>query len=282
MTNYIQLPDVRIQPPREDLENGLEPLGKVLLYSKGIAVKEGRVRAGHFGIPEDDKLFDLGNAIDLVPLARRLKAVDTTNADAVTTVYDCHSPEFNRIFAQYWKGDDNCMCGTSFLIFERSSHRFLEFFCGIKNTHAEAGDLTPCLPLTAADIDCQAKYYGRDVSRLVPHGPQPLTLKSRRIKKGSYSGYAPLVTECLVPFTDLPSPNDMIKEIQRFIDESRAEWWRRLLAPFRNNQRPNGKAEPSRPTSAHQRKQTTPRPTVNWRSGTECGTRQQRETPRRS
>jgi len=234
MTNYIQLPDVKIQPPREDLGNSLEPLGKVLLYSKGIAVKEGRVRAGHYGIPEDERLFDLGNAIDIVPLARRLKAVDTTNVDAVITVYDCDSPEFKRIFAQSWERDGNCMCGTSFLIFERSSHRFLEFFCGTKSTRAEAGEFTPFLPLTSADIDCQAKYYGRDVSRLVPHGPSPLTLRSRRIKKGSYSGYAPVVTECSVPFTDLPSPNEMVKEIQRFFDESMAEWWTQLLSRFQN------------------------------------------------
>lgn len=248
MTKHIRLPNVITQLPGEDLEVSLtEPLGKLLLYSKGIAVKERRVRTGHYGIPEDENVIDLGNAIDIVPLARRLKALDMNNVDGVITLYDFESPEFKRIVSQSYERDGGCMYGTSFLIFERSRRRFLEFFCGTKSTRPEAGKISPFLPLTAADIDFKAKY-GCDVSRLVPHGPQPLTLKSRQVKKGSYSVYAPVIEHCSTPFTDLPSPNDMAKEIQTFIDEAfPAHWWTRRTSHFQDKQREKGTAKPPPP-----------------------------------
>ena len=83
----------------------------------------------------------------------------------------------------------------SFLVFERGTGRFLEFFCGSKSTRSEAKKLYPFLPLTTADIARQ-QAAGNDVDGLEPHGPLPLTLKSRLVEKGTYSWHVPVVVKC--------------------------------------------------------------------------------------
>ena len=72
---------------------------------------------------------------------------------------------------------------------------FLEFFCGNKSSRSEAKKVYPYLPLTQADIDAKAAS-GDDVSDLEPHGPLPLTLKSRLVEKGTYSWHVPVVVKC--------------------------------------------------------------------------------------
>ena len=55
------------------------------------------------------------------------------------------------------------MYGTSFLVFERTTGRFLG------TTRPTAGDIAVFLPLTQADIDRKAAG-GADVSQMEPHG----------------------------------------------------------------------------------------------------------------
>ena len=109
------------------------------------------------------------------------------------------------------------MYGPSFLVYERSTNRFLEFFCGTKSTRSEAKKVYPFLPLTAADIARQ-KAAGNDVAGLEPHGPLPLTLKSRLVEKGTYSWHVPVIVKCAQPFPKLPSKDQIVKEITRFIN----------------------------------------------------------------
>ena len=81
--------------------------------------------------------------------------------------YDMESSEFKRIAAKSNEPESHCQYGPSFLVYERSTGRFLEFFCGNKSNRIEAKKLFPFLPLTQADIDAKAAA-SNDVSDLRP------------------------------------------------------------------------------------------------------------------
>lgn len=209
-----QLPSTQIGG--DDIYDGLaksaEFLGRLQLYSKGKAIDKGHIRPGHYGIPQSgDEITDLGDSIDLLVLARRPKAIDMTDTDALIVSFNNESPEFKRIAAQSMEKESHCMYGPSFLVIERSSGTFLEFFCGSKSTRSEAKKIYPFLPVTKADIDA------RGLTDTEPHGPLPLTLKSKLVEKGSYSWFVPVVVKCSAPFTKLPTSDKIIAEITKFI-----------------------------------------------------------------
>jgi len=108
------------------------------------------------------------------------------------------------------------MYGPSFLVYEKSTGCFLEFFCGNKSSRTESKKVYPYLPLSQADIDAKAAR-NEDVSDLTPHGPIPLRLKSRLVEKGQYSWHVPVVVKCTEPFTKLPPMDRIAKEITAFL-----------------------------------------------------------------
>ena len=61
-------------------------------------------------------------SVDLLPLARRPKAIDMTDMEALVISYDMESEEFKRIAAKSTESDSHCQYGPSFLVYERS-HR---------------------------------------------------------------------------------------------------------------------------------------------------------------
>ncbi|MEN6365657.1 MAG: hypothetical protein ABFC88_02450 [Thermoguttaceae bacterium] len=179
-------------------------LGRLQLFSKGNAINEGLIPPGTYGIPESDKkIVKLGNSIDILPLARRLKALDLSDKEAIIANYDATSDEFKEIAAKSEEQDSMCMYGmsvmygmygTSFLVFERSTGRFLEFFCGTKSTRPVAGDIAVFLPLTASQIDAKKANNNGDVDvsqmkQMKTHGPQTCTLNVQIAKNNrSYCG----------------------------------------------------------------------------------------------
>jgi hypothetical protein len=214
-----QLPSVQIgsNDDFDAIAKSSEFLGRLQLYTKGKAVNKGLVRPGHYGIPESDEdVLDLGDSINLLVLARRPKAIDMTDTDAVICVYDVQNPEFQRIQAQSAEKESHCMYGPSFLVYEESSGRFLEFFCGSKSARSEAKKIFPYLPLSQAAIDTLAAK-NEDTTGLVAHGPLPLTLKSKLVEKGTYSWHVPVALKCVSAFTRLPKPEATVREIQRFL-----------------------------------------------------------------
>ena len=140
-----------------------------------------------------------------------------TDNEAIIANYDPDSDEFKRIAAKSLEKESHCMYGPSFLVFERSRGLFLEFFCGNKSSRSEAKKVYSYLPLTQADIDAKAAT-GNDVSNLQPHGPLPLTLKSRLVEKGTYSWHVPVVTKCSTAFTNFPKQDRVNKEIGAFLN----------------------------------------------------------------
>jgi hypothetical protein len=201
-----------------ELAKGGDFLKYVKLYTKGPDIDRGRIPPGHWGIPDgDDVIIDLGESIDVLPLARRPKALDTSDKSAVVVSYDETSEAFKQIASKSMEKDSGCQHGISFLLLERSTAQFLEVYFGNKSSRPEAKKVFPYLPLTQADIDRKAAA-GADVEGLVPHGPVQVTLKVRMAenKKGQ-TWHVPMVVKCSVPFAKVPTTVVVVKEIVRFL-----------------------------------------------------------------
>jgi len=198
----------------DDLAKGGDFLGRLQLYSKGSAINKELIAPGHWGIPEgDDQITDLGKTVDLIPLARRPKALDLSDTDAIITNYDMESEEFGRIAAASSEQNSGCMYGTSFLVYERTTGRFLEYFCGTKSTRSESKKIFPFLTTTAEDI----KKRNLNVE---PHGPLPCRLNVKLVEKKKWSWHAPVVVKCSTPFNSLPSREQVLREMERFLNPS--------------------------------------------------------------
>ena len=216
--NLDQLPTTQIgnDDTFDELSKGDQSfLARLQLYSKGAPISKGLIGPGHWGIPEsDDEITDLGISVDILPLARRPKAIDLSDTEAIVTNYDVESDTFKTIMERSLEPNSGCMYGPSFLVWERSSGRFLEFFCGTKSARSEAKKLYPALPLTDADIKA------RGLTGVGPHGPVPLTMRIKFIEKKSFSWHVPVVSKCTTPFDDLPPSDVIIREIEKFVNPS--------------------------------------------------------------
>ena len=217
--NLDQLPSTQLGTDDQfaELAKGGDYIGRMQLYTKSKANMKVLIPSGHYGIPEsDEEIIDLGPSVDLLPLARRPKAIDMTDMEALVISYDMESEEFKRIATRSAEADSHCQYGPSFLVYERSTGRFLEFFCGNKSSRIEAKKLFPFLPLTQADIDAKAAA-GNDVSDLKPHGPIPVTLKTKVAENRKGTWHVPVVVLCTSPFTKLPSGEVICREITKFL-----------------------------------------------------------------
>jgi hypothetical protein len=216
---FEQLPSTQLGSDAQfmELAKSTDYLQRLQLFTKGKAINKKLVGPGNYGIPvSDDEVTDLGDCIDVIVLARRPKAIDMTDDEAIIVNYDPESEEFKRIAEVSLEKESHCMYGPSFLVYERSQNCFLEFFCGNKSSRSEAKKIYPYLPLSQADIDAKASR-AEDVSDLKPHGPLPLTLKSRLVEKGTYSWHVPVVVKCQTQFTKVPPMERIVKEINDFI-----------------------------------------------------------------
>lgn len=201
----------------DEIAKGSDFLGRLQLFGKGKYVDKGLVRPGCFGIPVSaDEAIDLGPTVDILPLARRPKAIDMSDKPVIS-VYDETSDEFKRIAQQSEIKNSGCQYGPSFLVIERSTGRFLEYFLGAPTHRPEAKKIYPNLPLTAADIERMAAA-GVDVTGMEPHGPIPVTLNRKYIEK-EFSWYVPVVLECSTPFTNLPPMDKIVTEITKFLSQ---------------------------------------------------------------
>ena len=212
--DYSQLPSTQVGTDAvyDDLAKGGDFLQRLQLFTKGKAIDKGLIKPGHYGIPlGDEEITDLGESIDLLVIARRPKAIDMTDKEAIIVVHDHNSAEFQRIAAQSAEKESHCMYGPSFLVFERATGRFYEFFCGSKSTRTEAKKIYPFMPVSQTDIEA------RGLTDVEPHGPLPMTLKSRYVEKGSFSWHVPVVQKCSAPFKNEPSAEAVIKEIGKFL-----------------------------------------------------------------
>ena len=200
----------------KDLAKGGGFLQRMQLFSKGEAIDKGLIRPGRYGIPESkDNVIELGDCIDVLPLARRPKALDLSDTSDIVTVYDHNDPEFERIkeLADSGKPNTGCMYGVSFLVIERKTGRYLEWFLGSKSSRPEAGKVYPFLPVSEGE----AKETGVE-----PRGPNAMTLKSRLVKnKNKNTWYVPVVTECSTP-VDF-NETEAVEQIKKFLNPPKSD-----------------------------------------------------------
>jgi hypothetical protein len=184
-------------------------LSRVQLVGKGKLVDKGLIPPGHYGVPvSEEEVTDLGTSIDVLPLAVRNKALDTTT-DPPVAIFDESLDIYQDIKERAGEKDSGCMYGPSFLVFERNTGQFYEFFCGNKSARMEAGNIGQYLPVS----DAKAEEF--DVEA---HGPIPCTLRAKYIERPRYSWHAPQVGKCSTPITNLPSIEKVVEEIEKFIN----------------------------------------------------------------
>ena len=130
----------------ETVSKGADFLQRIQLITKGKYVDMQKIQPGRWGVPlpGGDEIEDLGEVIDVVPLAARPKALDVSDTDAIVAVYDIKDPEFQRIKSA--PKNSGCMWGPSFLVLERNTGKMYELFFGNPSGRNEAGKLRPFLP----------------------------------------------------------------------------------------------------------------------------------------
>ena len=101
--NLEQLPSTQLGTDQDfaAIAKSSNFLPRLQLYTKGKAVNRKLVGPGNYGIPiSEDEVTDLGDVIDVLPLAKRPKAIDMSDTENIISVYDVHYPEFDRISKQ--------------------------------------------------------------------------------------------------------------------------------------------------------------------------------------
>ena len=215
-----QLPSTRLGSAEDyaELTKGGDFLSTIKLCTSDKYVKKNLIPNGHFGIPRSkEEIDDLGDVIDVLPLASRAKAVDMSDLSAVVANYDASSEAFKDIAARSKVKDSGCVAGVSFLVIERSTGQFFEYFFGSSSSHREAKLVLGCCPLSQVDIDAMAAA-GADVDGLEPHTAYAVTIRSKYIDKTKYQWYGPVATRCSQPFAKLPSATAILREIDKFVN----------------------------------------------------------------
>lgn len=184
---------------------------RLQLVTKGKLVDQGLVKPGHYAIPiSDEEATDLGASVDVLVCAVRHKALDTNEKPPVAA-YDQSSELYQTIKERAGEKNSGCMYGPSFLVYERSSAQFLEIFFGNASGRQEAGNLAAFLPISEE----QAKAAG---PKFKAQGPQAATLTAKYIKRPKYAWHAPVVGKCSTPFDDLPSAEEFVNQITKFLN----------------------------------------------------------------
>ena len=179
----------------ETLVQSTAYLKRIQLYSKGKAIDTGKIPPGSFGVPGSDSIQNLGPEIDIIPLVIRSKAIDSSDRDAVIVSYDETCDAFEGIKERANTKDSGCQWGFAFLVFERSTSEYYEYFFGNKTARNEVPNVTPFLPRTPAQTAAITEKLGR-----APHPPGPCTIKTKYITKGDWGWHAPVTYPCSTPF----------------------------------------------------------------------------------
>ncbi len=188
-------------------------LSRIQLYSKGKPIDTGLISPGHFGTPNNDEIKSLGTEIDIIPLCVRAKAIDSSDRDAMVITYDAEGEEYARIKSLADVKDSGCQFGFAYLVYERSTSEYYEYFFGNESHRRAAPDVTAFLPKTSQRI--------KELTEKLGHAPQPAgpcTLKSKYvIKKGTDWGwFVPTTYPCSTPFKgfDLVQANEQIAKFE--------------------------------------------------------------------
>ncbi len=216
-----QLPAVGFNAADEllgELTKSGEFLDRLQLYTKGQAIDKDLIRPGHYGSPVgDESIKDFGTEIDILPLCCRAKALDLRDKDAIVTNYTPTSETFRTVKELGGTQNSGCMYGLTFLVFERSTGRFYELFCGTKSMRTESTKIVNFLPLPE---DAAARLEEKTGVHVDPHGSLACTLKAKYVTKKNWGWHVPVCVQCSTPFTNLPPVDRIQAEVTKFMSLS--------------------------------------------------------------
>jgi len=198
----------------DSLSQGSKFLKRIQLFSGGKLVKKKLIEEGHFGVPLGaEKVTDLGESIDLLVIWRKPKAIDMSDTDNLIVSNDPSSSEFKRIveMADHVK-DSGCAYGPAYLVYERSTGQFYEFFAGNASGRVESSNINNYLPVTQQAIAAGKAPKGVTEPRFCV----PMTLRSQYVEKGKFSWFAPKSEDCLTPF-DYPGMDVIQEQMKLFM-----------------------------------------------------------------
>lgn len=194
------------------LSKATDFLPRIQLYTKGKAIDKDLIEKGHYGIPRSgDQIDDLGKSIDVIPLALKAKAIDMSDPENLIISNDVDSEEFKRIEEMASTPNSGCAVGPTYLVYERSTGSFYEFFCGSKSAIRESVKINQYLPVTPLMIQENL------TKEKEPRFAKPLTLGVQLLEKGNWTWHAPRVQDCLTPFDNLPDREELVKQIEKFL-----------------------------------------------------------------
>lgn len=213
--SLTSLPTTQKKVNLDEFGGGGDFLGRLTLFaSQSKQVAQGKIQGGHYGIPgPGESVTDLGETVDILPLAARVKAMDLSGEQPIAC-FDPESELFQDIKQRSGVKDSGCVYGPSFLVFERNSGKILEFYMGNGSGRYEAPKMGEFLPLN----EQQAEALGVEA-----HGPLPCTLSAEFVERGRQAWYAPKITRCSTPINNLPPIEQIIAEVTKFVNEGSEE-----------------------------------------------------------
>jgi len=223
-TDLTQLPSVQVGSDEDfdSLASATNFLQRLELKSKGVLIDMKVVEPGSYCVPKgNNEADDLGNKIDLIVLAKKPKAIDMSDTDAVVVSYERESEVFTDIEERAAGVNSHCMYGATFLVFERSTRKCYEFFCGTASLRRCIGEISAAMTVTEEDIK------RRGLKGVEPHGPITLNLGSKIVKnKQGNTWFVPVITPSSNPIQlDEKEFANVVKEITKFttLDEGGPE-----------------------------------------------------------
>jgi hypothetical protein len=187
-----QLPAV----PEDQLQTTVPNyLQRIQLVGKGKYVDTGKIKPGRWGVPKGEEILDLGEEIDILPIAKRDKALDLSDRENIIAVYDKESDEYARIKAA--PKNTGCMWGSSYLVLERKTGVLYELYFGNPSGRAEADKLIPFLPRKGQDAQVAT-----------------MLIKYKTAK--DYGWHVPVVTRCSEAIEGGPEMEAIVAEVTKF------------------------------------------------------------------
>lgn len=155
------------------------------------AVKEGKIGVGRWGLVSGkDQLEDMGAEVDVLVIAGRVKALDVSGEQIVTS-YDRNSETFKDIAARSETANSRCMFGPEFLVYVPKVKAFATVFLSSATARREARSLHARLRKAA-------------------------TFKANLITGKKHKWHGPVFTPCTTPF-ELPAPEAILDEAKKFL-----------------------------------------------------------------
>ena len=98
--NLNQLPSTQLGTDEQfaDLAKASNFIRRLQLFTKSAVNSKGVIAPGHYGVKvSEEEVIDLGTSVDILPLARRPKAVDMRDMQAIVVSYDPTSTTFKAL-----------------------------------------------------------------------------------------------------------------------------------------------------------------------------------------